>query len=168
MRFDEEYTVRKIMDSKNAVILDAYMKANSVLSGHSNVGVSVSGGADSDVMLDLIERARMGNGVHCDVTYVWFDTGLEYEATKRHIRYLEERYETGIVRRKAKKPIPSCVREYGQPFLSKYVSHQIESLQRGGVQMGRRADRHPPRQVFELQVCASLVVQRLFRRNQHV
>lgn len=130
MRFDEEYTVRKIMDSKNAVILDAYMKANSVLSEHGNVGVSVSGGADSDVMLDLIERARMENGVHCDVTYVWFDTGLEYEATKRHIRYLEERYETDIVRRKAKKPIPSCVREYGQPFLSKYVSHQIESLQR--------------------------------------
>ena len=53
-------------------------------------------------MLDLLERVR-GNR---KVTYVFFDTGIEYRATLRHLDDLEAKYGIEIVRRKAKKPVP--------------------------------------------------------------
>ena len=102
-----------VMGSGNAIILDAFLKARSVLEQHEHALVSISGGADSDVMLDLIERTKVGTG--CKTTYVWFNTGLEFQATKEHLRYLEERYGIEIVRFKAEKSIPASVREYGQP-----------------------------------------------------
>ena len=49
---------------------------------------TVSGGADSDVMLDIIWKCDLDNRV----TYAWFDTGLEYQATKDHLEYLEKKY----------------------------------------------------------------------------
>ena len=39
-----------------------------------------------------------------------------------------------IERVKPDKPIPTCVREYGVPFLSKYVSEQMMRLQAHGFQ----------------------------------
>ena len=78
---------------------------------------SVSGGADSDVMLDLFCRFDKSK-----VTFVFFDTGLEYEATKEHLKYLEDKYDIKINVIKAKKPIPLTCRDYGQPFLSKQIS----------------------------------------------
>ena len=119
-----------VMDSGNGVILDAFMKARSVLEQHDHALVSVSGGGDSDCLIDLMERVKDGAG--CDVTYAWFDTGLEYRATRRHLDYLEKRYGVEILRRRAVKSIPTCVREYGQPFVSKYVSAHIERLQKVG------------------------------------
>lgn len=83
------------------------------------------GGADSDIMLDLLDK--------CDpdkkIKYVWFDTGLEYQATKDHLKYLEQEYGVEIERIKPIKPIPLCVKEYGVPFLSKVISERIHSLQ---------------------------------------
>jgi 3'-phosphoadenosine 5'-phosphosulfate sulfotransferase (PAPS reductase)/FAD synthetase len=61
---------------------------------------------------------------------VFFDTGLEYQATKDHLEYLETKYDIKIKREKAVKPIPICCRTYGQPFLSKQVSEFISRLQR--------------------------------------
>lgn len=90
------------------------------------------GGGDSDVMIDLVERVR--GTTSCEVFYVWFDTGLEYRATKDHLTYLEQRYGVEIIRYRARKSIPACVREYGQPFVSKYVSAHMERLQRHGFQ----------------------------------
>lgn len=81
-------------------------------------------------MLDLIERVK--SDTHCDVKYIWFDTGVEWQATKDHLEYLEERYGIEMARVRGRKSIPTCVREYGQPFLSKYVSEHIERLQRAG------------------------------------
>lgn len=89
---------------------------------------SISGGADSDVMLDLIERARGGRSVE----YNWFNTGLEYDATKRHLNYLRQRYGIEIHEHRATKPVPISCKEYGQPFLSKQVSMYIGRLQRHG------------------------------------
>lgn len=82
------------------------------------------------------------------MTYVWFDTGVEYMATRRHIRYLCDRYGIDIVRRTAMKPIPACCKEYGQPFLSKYVSEQMGRLQRHGFrwedgELDDLAERYP-------------------------
>lgn len=82
---------------------------------YNNIVCSISGGADSDVMLDIIYKCDKNN----KVTYVWFDTGLEYKATKDHLIYLEKKYCIQIEKYRAKKPIPSCCKEYGQPFLSK-------------------------------------------------
>lgn len=64
-----------------------------------------------------------------EVEWVWYDTGIEYQATKDHLVYLEEKYSIEIKRVKAIKPIPISCREYGQPFISKYVSEMIYRLQ---------------------------------------
>ena len=87
---------------------------------------SVSGGSDSDILVDLCSKIDEDK----KITYVFFDTGLEYEATKDHLRYLEEKYQIEIQRIKGKKTVPLCCRTYGQPFLSKQVSEWIERLQR--------------------------------------
>lgn len=87
---------------------------------------SVSGGADSDIVIDIC--------VMCDrdkkIDYVWFDTGLEYQATKKHLKYLEEKYGIEIRIEKAIKPIPTSCKQHGQPFISKQVSQFMEGLQR--------------------------------------
>jgi 3'-phosphoadenosine 5'-phosphosulfate sulfotransferase (PAPS reductase)/FAD synthetase len=93
---------------------------------YKKVMCSISGGSDSDILLDLCARADKDK----KVDYVFFDTGLEYQATKRHLKYLEARYGVEIKIEKAVKPIPLCCREYGQPFLSKFVSEAISRLQR--------------------------------------
>ena len=123
--------IEKVMEAKNGVILDAFMKARSVFESHSKALVSISGGADSDVMLDLCERVRPSS---IDITYCFIDTGMEYAATKRHLSYLEERYGIEIRRERATKPIPICTREDGQPFINKFVSDMISRLQSHGFQ----------------------------------
>lgn len=109
-------------------ILDSFIITNNKLKNpcYKNISVSVSGGSDSDILLDLVERLK------CDkkVNYVWFDTGLEYQATKEHLKYLEDKYGIQIERVKSVKPIPLSCRHYGQPFISKQVSEWISRLQR--------------------------------------
>ena len=106
------------------------LKCESVLSTHGKALVSVSGGADSDVMVDVVERVRTQS--RCEVDYVWYDTGMEYRATRDHLSYLEDRYGIEIMRVRATKTIPVCVRDYGQPFVSKMVSQHLGTLQRHG------------------------------------
>lgn len=107
----------------------AMLKCNLVLKQHKRVAVSISGGSDSDIMLDMIERCRRDEFVDCEIRYFWVDTGLEYQATKDHLDYLEQRYGITIERVRPKKPIPLCVKEYGVPFVSKYVSEYLHRLQ---------------------------------------
>ena len=89
---------------------------------------SISGGADSDIVLDLVTK--------CDnnkiVDYVFFDTGLEYQATKDHIKFLEQKYNIEIETIRPEVPIPLSCKRYGQPFLSKRVSEMISRLQKHG------------------------------------
>ena len=108
------------------IISDAFTKADSVLNhkGYKNITCSVSGGADSDIMIDICEKVKP-HGVH----YVWFDTGIEYQATKEHLKYLENHYGITVERERAVKPVPVSNKIYGQPFLSKYVSQMIHRLQ---------------------------------------
>ena len=93
---------------------------------HDHILCSISGGYDSDIMLDMIERF----GGHGKTTYIFQNTGLEYEATKRHLEFLKERYGVEIEELKPKRAIPVCVREFGVPFWSKYVSGMLQRLQR--------------------------------------
>lgn len=113
---------------ENSIILDSFVKADSVINDpkYKNIMVSISGGSDSDLMIDLCEKIKGDKTIH----YVWFDTGLEYQATKDHLTFLEEKYDVTIVRERAVKPIPLTVRQYGQPFLSKHASEMISRLQK--------------------------------------
>ena len=109
-------------------ILNSWMVANSKLSTYRNILCAVSGGSDSDILVHLCATLDENKRV----TYVFFDTGLEFQATKDHIKYLESKYGIKIETRKAVKPIPACCKQYGIPFLSKEVSENIDRLQRHG------------------------------------
>ena len=115
---------------KNGEIQSTMCKCYDHVQDHDKIMCSVSGGYDSDIMLDLIIRC----GGKDKTTFVFNDTGLEYDATQEHIVQLEKRYGVEIVRLDPKKAIPTCVREYGVPFWSKYVSSMISRLQRHGFQ----------------------------------
>ena len=93
------------------------------------VACSVSGGADSDILIDLCERT-----VPRYVNYVFFNTGIEYQATKDHLDWLEEYYNISIKRYNAKVPVPLGNKKYGVPFLSKQVSEYIARLQRNNFE----------------------------------
>lgn len=114
-------------------IQDAFCKMDEHLSTSRNVVVSISGGSDSDVMLDMVELLEPHqNYPDTSIRYVWFDTGLEYTATKEHIKDLEAKYAVAIERVPAKVPVPVGCKTYGSPFLNKRVSEYIHRLQLHG------------------------------------
>jgi len=96
----------------------------------------VSGGADSDILIDICTK--------CDndhkVKYVWYDTGLEYQATKDHLTELEKKYGIEIIRYKANKPIPLSCKQRGQPFLNKKTADMIDRLQLHGFRFSKLED----------------------------
>lgn len=109
----------------NFVIQNALIKCYEEVTKHNKILCSVSGGADSDVMLDMLIRC----GVKDKTDFVFFNTGIEYRATLEHLSELEQKYGIVIERVNALKPVPYCVKQYGTPFLSKYVSNMIYRLQ---------------------------------------
>lgn len=115
---------------KDSTIVDnlirAWAKINSPL--YSKIVCTISGGADSDIVLDICTKCDKDN----KIDYVWFDTGLEYQATKNHLQELEEKYRIEIKPYRSQKPIPLACKEHGQPFISKRVSDYISRLQRHG------------------------------------
>ena len=111
---------------QNIEIFDSFIVTSNKLEKYKAVMCSVSGGSDSDILIDILTRL----GYSEKITWVWFDTGLEYQATKDHLDSLEKKYKIEIKRVKAVKPIPTCCRKYGQPFVSKLVSEMISRLQR--------------------------------------
>jgi len=126
---NNEITLDVLLDQvKDGDIYKSLLVTNQKLlhSGYKSLVGSISGGSDSDILLDLCCRVDNDR----KIKYVFFDTGLEYEATKEHLKYLEEKYGITIEHAKAKKPIPTCCKTYGQPFLSKQVSEYISRLQK--------------------------------------
>lgn len=111
-------------------ILDSYVKGDSIINNPDNktIIVSVSGGRDSTICLDICKK--LDHDHKCK--YVFLDTGIEWNITKNFISELEERYDIEIIRSKPIKPIPQTVREDGSPFLSKFISECIGSLQSHG------------------------------------
>lgn len=125
--------IMKMMgECKDGVIFNALMKTNTIINKpeYKNIMCSISGGSDSDIMLDMCQKLDVNHKIE----YVWFNTGVEYQATKDHIKYLERKYGIEIIEQKPIKTIPASVKEFGQPFVSKRVSQRIESLQRHGFQ----------------------------------
>lgn len=122
-----------ITKAPTLTIYDGLVKAQSVLAAHYNVLVSVSGGADSDCMIDIVENLRPHDNAHT-VTYTWFDTGVEMDATKRHLTYLENKYGITINRERGKTQVAGAVRNVGYPFYSKTFAEYIYRLQKHGFQ----------------------------------
>lgn len=124
MNILEEHEKGNIPNNKE--IFESFLVGNKKINDYENIICSVSGGSDSDLMIDLFTKLDSEK----KVKFVFFNTGLEYQATKDHLKYLENKYGIEIKWKNAKKPIPTTCREYGQPFLSKQVSEWIERLQR--------------------------------------
>ena len=110
----------------NAEIQDSIVKCIENIQSHEKIMCSVSGGYDSDLVVDLLLRC----GGKEKTTFVFNDTGLEYDATKHHLRYLEERYGIEVKTLTPKLAIPNSCKKYGVPFWSKYVSGMIYRLQK--------------------------------------
>lgn len=104
-------------------ISSAMQKTAARLLHFQKIMVSLSGGADSDVMLDLLLKVCPKE----KMTFVFFDTGIEYEATKRHLDYLEGKYDIVIDRQRAAVPVPLGVKKYGLPFISKNDKRQTSN-----------------------------------------
>ena len=115
---------------ESLAIIEAFILTKPKIQEYKRIACSISGGSDSDILIDMIAKLDTDK----KVKYVFFNTGIEYEATKKHIKSLCEKYGIKIVEIKAKKSIPSSCKEFGVPFISKRVSGYIERLQRSGFQ----------------------------------
>jgi len=99
---------------------------------HPNAICSYSGGADSDIMIDLIERARAIFYLP-PIKYVFFNTGLEMKATKDHVRATAAKYGVEIEECRPKISIVTASRKYGIPFVSKIMSAGLSEWQKKGI-----------------------------------
>lgn len=115
-------------DCPDMIIADTFFKAEEKIRRprYKVIVCAVSGGSDSDDVIDICSKFDVDN----KIKYVWFNPGLEYRATKEHLDFLEQKYDIKIERVKADKPIPIACKQYGVPFLSKYVSEMIYRLQK--------------------------------------
>lgn len=102
---------------------------------HPKAICSYSGGADSDILIDIIERTRkmFGEGYLPPVKYIFFNTGLEMKATKDHVKATAEKYGVEIEECRPKINIVTAVRKFGMPFMSKAFSVGIGDTFRKNV-----------------------------------
>lgn len=99
---------------------------------HPNAICSYSGGADSDIMLDLIERTRELFKLP-PIRYVFFNTGLEMKAIKDHVKETSEKYNIVIDECRPEVNIVRATRKYGVPFVSKIMSSGLSEWQKKGI-----------------------------------
>lgn len=99
---------------------------------HPNAICSYSGGADSDIMIDVIERARAVFDLP-PIAYAFFNTGLEMQATKDHVKAIAKKYGVTIKEYRPKTNIVMATRRCGVPFVSKIMSAGLEGWQKKGV-----------------------------------
>lgn len=102
---------------------------------HPKAICSYSGGSDSDILIDLIERARrkIPDLNLPPVKYVFFNTGLEMKATKDHVKAISEKYGVEIEECRPKTNIVQSSRIHGIPFVSKIMSNGLSEWQKKGV-----------------------------------
>ena len=104
------------------------------LTQHPKVICSYSGGSDSDILIDLIERTRaMMDYQLPPVKYVFFNTGLEMQATKDHVKDTAQKYGVEIEECRPKISIVTAAKKYGIPFMSKAMSARLGEWQRKGI-----------------------------------
>lgn len=106
---------------------------------HPNAICSYSGGSDSDIVLHLIETVRKTFDLP-PIQYAFFNTGLEMDAIKRHVRDMEKLYGVTITEYRPKKNIVLATREHGLPFISKIVSSGLEGVQKKNIPLSIAAE----------------------------
>lgn len=82
-------------------IKEGVLKTYNYLSKYHRISLSISGGADSDDMLDIVqhiipfisEEWKQNSNIY----YVFFDTGIEMKATKSHLEYLKDKYNIDFI-----------------------------------------------------------------------
>lgn len=123
------------------------------LKQHPNAICSYSGGADSDILIDVIERAREIFRLP-PVKYVFFNTGLEMKATKDHVKATAEKYGVEIETVRPKVNIVMASRKYGIPFFSKIMSAGLSEWQKKGVPLSvaQEYDRAEDKQAKRLEL----------------
>ena len=102
------------------------------LKEHPNAICSYSGGSDSDIMIDLIERTRKTFDLP-PIKYAFFNTGLEMKATKEHVKKTAEKYAVEITEYRPRVNIVTATRKEGLPFVSKIMSYGLNEWQKKQV-----------------------------------
>ena len=102
------------------------------LKEHPNAICSYSGGSDSDIMIDLIERTRKTVDLP-PIKYAFFNTGLEMKATKEHVKKTAEKYGVEITEYRPRVNIVTATRKEGLPFVSKIMSSGLNEWQKKQV-----------------------------------
>ena len=102
------------------------------LKEHPNAICSYSGGSDSDIMIDLIERTRKTFDLP-PIKYAFFNTGLEMKATKEHVKKTAEKYDVEITEYRPRVNIVTATRKEGLPFVSKIMSSGLNEWQKKQV-----------------------------------
>lgn len=132
----QEYKSRVYTDRPAYADFDAPHKFEAIKSiiarrliEHPKAICSYSGGSDSDIMLHLIETVRKMFSLP-SVDYCFFNTGLEMEAIKRHVKAMEKLYGVTITEHRPQKNIVRATRDHGLPFISKIVSAGLDVVQR--------------------------------------
>ena len=136
-----EYKSRVYTNRPDYADLDSAAKFQAIqgiiltrLKQHPNAICSYSGGSDSDIMIDMIERARaLIPGYLEPVKYVFFNTGLEMQATKDHVKATAKKYGVEIEECRPKINIVKSAREHGIPFVSKIMSGGLEEWQKKNI-----------------------------------
>ena len=62
------------------LITDSIVITHAKLKRYDKILCSISGGSDSDILIDLCQKFDESS----KITYAFFDTGLEFQATKEH------------------------------------------------------------------------------------
>lgn len=135
----KEYRSRVFTDRPDYADFEAPAKFQAIISiiakrlkEHPNAICSYSGGADSDIMIDLIERTRKVFELP-PIKYVFFNTGLEMKATKDHVKQTAIKYGVEIEEVRPKISIVQASRQHGIPFVSKIMSAGLNEWQKKGV-----------------------------------
>ena len=112
------------MSVDHAVINQTMGKMAHYLNNHECIVVSVSGGSDSDIIVHII--ATHFRDFLPKIHFVFVNTGLEYQATKDHLNYLEDKYDITIDRVRGMSVV-TAVRKYGVPVQSKVFSKRVNA-----------------------------------------
>ena len=135
----EGYKSRVYTDRPDYADFDSPEKFQAIISiivkrlrEHPRAICSYSGGADSDILIDLIERTRAVFNLP-EVEYVFFNTGLEMQATKDHVKAIAKKYNVEIKEHRPKINIVQSTRKYGIPFVSKIMSAGLEEWQKKDI-----------------------------------
>lgn len=137
-----EYRSKVYTDRPEYADLDSPEKFQAILGiigtrlqQHPNAICSYSGGSDSDILIDMIETARKLFGLP-PVKYAFFNTGLEMQAIKDHVKEVAERYGVEITTYRPKINIVMATRKYGVPFVSKIMSGGLSEWQKKEIPLG--------------------------------